>query len=286
MTGSTPRIDNAPYLTHRHAGLTIEGWSRAGIQSYWRIPELRIGFDLGAIPWDFTATGTWFITHSHIDHLAALPALLARRSMLKYPPPTIHVPAEAVEAVRSMLAAWRTLDGGAQECTLVGLQPGDRVPLSDLHFVSAFATSHPVPSRGFVVWERRQKLKDEFIGLPGTQLKELRESGAAITTEAHVPIVCYTGDTDPAGLDAEPALYAAKVLIVEMSFARDEHSRERIHEFGHLHLDDFVERADRFRNELIVAGHVTSRDEPADFQRLANDRLPVGLRERVKIWGA
>ena len=93
MPEPTPRIDNAPYLTRTHGGLTVEGWSRAGIQSYWRVPELKVGFDLGAVPWDFTPTGTWFVTHAHLDHLLALPALLARRWMLKYPPTTVHVPA-------------------------------------------------------------------------------------------------------------------------------------------------------------------------------------------------
>jgi ribonuclease Z len=286
MPDPTPRIENAPYLSHRHGGLTVEGWSRAGIQSYWRIPELRVGFDFGAIPWDFTPTPTWFVTHAHIDHLLALPAFLARRGMLKYPPPTIHVPAEVIGDVRALLAAWEALDRGNLICTLVGMNPGDVAELSDDHYVSAFPTAHPIPSRGYVVWERRQKLKDEYLGLPGDQLKQLREAGTELTAEVSVPLVCYTGDTGPAGLDADPAVYSAKVLITELSFARPEHSRERIHAYGHLHLDDFVERADRFRNELIVAGHVTSRDEPADFRRWVEERLPAGLRERVKVWGA
>jgi ribonuclease Z len=286
MSESTPRIENAPYHSLRHGGLTIEGWSRAGIQSVWRIPELRLGFDLGAIPWDFTPTGTWFVSHGHLDHLMALPGLVARRGMLKYPPPVVHVPAEIADHVRTLLAAWRALDGGQQACEVVGVRPGDRVELSDGRYVAAFPTAHPVPSRGYVVWERRHKLKPEYLGLVGEELKQLRESGAAMTNEVSVPLVCYTGDTGPAGLDAEPDLYEAKVLIVEMSFARPEHTRSRIHEFGHLHLDDFAERADRFRNELIVAAHVTSRDEPADFQRWVNDRLPAGLRERVRVWGA
>ena len=136
------------------------------------------------------------------------------------------------------------------------------------------------------MWERRHKLKPEYVGLPGEELKRLREAGTAMANEVSVPLVCYTGDTGPAGLDAEPALYEAKILIVEMSFARPEHSRERIHAFGHLHLDDFAERADRFHNELIVAAHVTSRDEPLDFQRWVNERLPDSLRQRVRVWGA
>ena len=74
-------LDNAPFLTHAHQGLTIEGYSRAAVQSYWRIPELRIGFDMGAQPWDFMGTATWAITHGHLDHIAALPVYIARRRM-------------------------------------------------------------------------------------------------------------------------------------------------------------------------------------------------------------
>ncbi|MBO0699549.1 MAG: metal-dependent hydrolase [Zavarzinella sp.] len=286
MPDATPRIENAPYLSLAHGGLTVEGWSRAGIQSYWRVPELRIGFDLGAVPWAFTPTGTWFVTHAHLDHLLALPALLARRWMLKYPPTTVYVPAEIVDDVWALLAAWRKLDRGAQDCTLVGLKPGDSVNLSDRHYVTAFPTAHPIPARGYVIWERRNKLKEEYAGLPGDRLKQLRETGGTLTVEVPVPLLCYTGDTGPAGLDADPAVYAAKILITECSFARPDHSPEKIHEFGHLHLDDFVGRADRFQNVLIIAGHTTSRDEPASFQQWAAERLPAGLRERFHVWGA
>jgi len=40
-----------------------------------------------------------------------------------------------------------------------------------------------------------------------------------------------------------------------MSFIRPNHRREKIHKFGHMHLDDFIERADRFQNELIICAH-------------------------------
>src|SRR6185503_11779655 len=124
----------------------------------------RIGFDLGAIPWDWTATATWFLSHAHLDHAMALPGLLARRKMLKFPPPVIHVPVEIANGVQGLLDAWRVLDRGTQQCTIVGMAPGQSVDLSDDHHVTAFATAHPVPSRGYIVWERRRKLREEFTG--------------------------------------------------------------------------------------------------------------------------
>ena len=58
-------INNLPVKTHKHNELTIEGYSRAAVQTYWRVPELKLGFDLGAQPWSFMGTETWFVSHGH-----------------------------------------------------------------------------------------------------------------------------------------------------------------------------------------------------------------------------
>src|SRR5438309_4407810 len=173
-------LDNAPILSCQHAGLTIEGYSRAAVQSYWRIPELKIGFDLGAQPWDFMGTPTWLVTHTHLDHVAALPVYVARRRMMRMEPPTIYLPAEAVEDVRRLLLVMQRLDRGRMVCQLNGLSPGDEIELSREHVVTAFATSHTVPSLGYLVWERRQKLKEEYQGLPNDRIRDLRLGGTAV----------------------------------------------------------------------------------------------------------
>src|SRR6202051_5124850 len=105
-------VDNAPILSCIHAGLTIEGYSRAAVQSYSRIPELKIGFDLGAQPWDFMGTPTWLVTHTHLDHIAALPVYVARRRMMRMEPPVIYLPNEAVEDVKRLLLIMQRLDCG------------------------------------------------------------------------------------------------------------------------------------------------------------------------------
>lgn len=277
-------VDNAPYLTHQHGGLTVEGWSRAAVQSYWRVPELKVGFDLGAQPWDFMGTPNWFVSHAHLDHIAALPVYVARRRMMKMEPPTIFVPSEAVDDVKRLMMVFQRLDRGRQTAHIEGVDPGDEIDLSRELVVTVFATTHTVPSRGFVVWDRRQKLKDEYLGLPGEKIRDLRMAGTPVTREVRLPLVCYTGDTSPAGLDDYPAAYEAKILITELSFIRAAHRREKIHKYGHMHLDDFLERADRFRNELIVAGHFSTRYHPTEIQRVLDRKLPAVLKAKMKLW--
>jgi ribonuclease Z len=277
-------VENAPILTCHHAGLTIEGYSRAAVQSYWRVPELKIGFDLGAQPWDFMGTPTWFVTHTHLDHVAALPVYVARRRMMKMEPPTLYVPAEAVEDVRRLLLIMQRLDRGRMVCDLRGVSPGQEIGLGRDHVITAFATTHTIPSVGYLVWERRFKLKEEFHGLPGEKLRDLRLAGTEITREVRTPLLCYTGDTSPAGLDGFPPVFEAKILITELSFIRPNHRREKIHKFGHMHLDDLLERADRFHNELIICAHFSTRYHPQEVHRYVDGKLPPGLRDRVKLW--
>jgi len=277
-------VDNAPYLSMTHGGLTVEGYSRAAVQSYWRIPELKVGFDLGAQPWDFMGTQNWFISHTHLDHIAALPVYVARRRMMKMEPPRVFIPAEAAEDVRRLLQIMQRLDRGRQICDLVSVEPGQEIELSREHVVTVWPTVHTIPSVGFVIWDRRNKLKEEYVGLAGEQIRDLRLGGTAVTREVRTPIVAYTGDTSPAGLDACPAAFDAKILITELSFIRKNHRREKIHKFGHMHLDDFLEREHLFKNEVIIAGHFSTRYHPNEVRKLLETKLTDGLKQKLKIW--
>ena len=155
-------LQNLPVKTLIHKGLTLEGYSRAAVQTYWRIPELKLGFDLGGQPWAFMGTPNWFVSHTHLDHVAALPVYIARRRMMKMEPPTIYLPESTLEGVQQMLRAFSRLDRGRLPCELVGLCPGQEIELSRELVVTTLETKHTVPSLGYIVWERRQKLKSQY----------------------------------------------------------------------------------------------------------------------------
>jgi len=277
-------IENLPVKTLVHKDLTIEGYSRAAVQTYWRVPELKLGFDLGAHPWSFMGTDTWFLTHTHLDHVAALPVYVARRRMMKMDPPTIYMPEHAIEPIERILKLFTRLDRGRLPCQLVAVKPGDEIEISREHVVTVSATTHTVPSLGYVVWERRRKLRPEFQNLSGSEIRDLRLGGTDVTEERRVPRVAYLGDSTPAGLDDCPAMYEAQILITELTFVAPRHRKDKIHKFGHMHLDDLIERRDRFKNELIVAGHLSARYHARQVRHYVERALPDMLDGRLHLW--
>ncbi len=109
-------VNNLPVKTLKHGDLTIEGYSRAAVQTYWRMPELKLGFDLGAQPWSFMGTATWFVSHAHLDHIVALPVYVARRRMMKMEPPTIYLPEHRSSRCSEILRQFTRLDRGRMPC--------------------------------------------------------------------------------------------------------------------------------------------------------------------------
>ena len=277
-------VENVPVLSHHHDGLTIEGYSRAAVQTCWRINELKLLFDCGIQPWDFMGTPTMFISHAHLDHIAALPAYVSRRRMMKMDPPVIYLPDSAVDAAWDMLQQFRKLDRGGMPCELIGMIAGDEIEIGREYMVTALRTKHTIESLGFVVHQRRHKLKPEYVDLEGSQIRELKQSGKEVTNEVRVPLVAYTGDTSPPGLDNNPVFFESKILISELTFVAPEHRKELIHKNGHMHVDDYIKRADKFQNELVIAGHLSTRYNDSQVKRLVSKALPDMLGGKLKLW--
>ena len=204
--------------------------------------------------------------------------------MMKMEPPAIYVPEVVVEPMQRILRLLSRLDRGRLPCTLLPIRPGAEIELSREHVVTVSATKHSVPSLGFVLWERRRKLKPEYAGLPGEKIRDLRLSGKEVTRELRIPRLAYLGDSSPEGLDACPAMYQAEVLIMELTFVAPSHRKDKIHKFGHMHLDDLVERADRFQNELVIASHFSTRYQPQQIEYHVRKALPEMLGGRRHLW--
>lgn len=145
-------------------------------------------------------------------------------------------------------------------------------------------TTHTVPSVGYIVWQRRHKLKSEYHDFSGEEIRDLRLNGIEVSEEIRVPQVAYLGDSRPRGLDDNPDMYRARVLIAEMTFVAPSHRKDLIHKHGHIHLDDVVARRDRFENERVIFAHFSTRYHDRQIRSLVEKALPGLLDGRICLW--
>lgn len=261
---------------------TLEGRSRAGHETYFRIKELGFGFDIGRCPDVLVSMNHVFITHAHLDHAAGIPFYAGQRHLQKLDPGTIYVPSEAADDVRELLKIQAKLTGAMLDIDIIGVGVGEEVMVGRRHLVRGHQATHRVAARGYELIERRHHLKPELFGTSGTDIAQLRREGAAIEEEYRRSILFYTGDTDRGLLENCSALYRSEVLLIECSFVLDGH-QDRAAKYRHIHIDDIADFADRFENELIILTHFSRRYSPDDIRRGVRKRLPASLHDRVRL---
>lgn len=270
------------YITLRTDHLTIEGRSRAGHETYFRVRELAIALDIGRGPDLVIPMQHVFVTHAHLDHAAGIPFYAGQRRLQQLDGGTIYVPAEAAEDFRALLAIQEKLTGAAFDVEVRGVASGDEIRFGRTHAVRGHTAPHRIAARGYEFLEIRHHLREEYAGLEREEILRLRREGVAVDEQYRCPILFYTGDTDRGILETCDALYKAEVLMIECSFIANGH-QERAAKYRHIHLDDIADFAERFENEVIILTHFSrrySRDEIRDGVRR---RVPHVLRERIRL---
>jgi ribonuclease Z len=272
------------FFTLETPHFTIEGRSRAGHETYFRIRELGIALDIGRCPDLLVHLQHIFITHTHIDHAAGIAFYAGQRRLQALEGGTIYVPEECADDVRELLAIQSRLTGAElrKEVVVAGVAVGDEIRFSRTHSVRAHAAPHRVAARAWEFVEVRHHLRAELAGLGGDEIARLRRVGVAVDEPYTRSILFYTGDTDRTLLESCAAVYKAEVLMIECSFLTDGH-QERAEKYRHIHIDDIADFADRFENELIVLTHFSRRYSRDQIQTAVKRRLPASLHERVRL---
>jgi ribonuclease Z len=261
---------------------TIRGISVGGVYTSLAVPELGVLFDAGASPRTNCAIDTILLSHGHVDHIGALPALLGIRALSgKQRPPRVIMPIEIVDDLKESLAVLSRLQRFSLDIEAIGMAPGDEVVLRGDLRVRAVRTFHPVPSLGYMLVRRVAKLKAELVGLPGPEIAARRRAGEDVTDHDDRLELAYATDTLVSVLDHSPELLRARVLIIECTFLDERKSLEAARAGCHIHLDELIERAERFENEHIVMMHVSQIYRPDEVAAVLDARVPPALRRRI-----
>lgn len=270
-------------LTSVTAGpFTIRGVSVGGVYTSLAVPELGVVFDAGISPRSAGGSDNILLSHGHADHVGALPAMLGIRALHgKTRPPRVFMPAEIVDDLQVALAALSKLQRFPLEIEAVGMNPGDDVELRGDLRVRAVRTFHPVPSLAYVITRRVTKLRAEFRGLPGPEIAARRAAGEPMTEHEDRMELAYATDTLVSVLDHAPDLLKARVLVMECTFLDSRKTLEAARAGCHVHLDEVIERAERFENEHVVLMHVSQLYRPDEVAKILDARVPPALRSRI-----
>lgn len=263
---------------------TLEGHSVSTIETYVKVPELNLVFDIGCGPRDAVNLDHLLLTHAHQDHALGLTKYISTRGLLDMAAPTVYAPEVILPHLEQLIRAWEALECRRTRCDyhLVPMRHGVEVELRRGLKVHPFLTDHSVPSMGFAVIEERQKLKPEYLGRPGPEIAALRQSGADILYTVREPLVTFVGDSTIRPFDDYALVRESDVLILESTFLREDELVDAPRK-KHTHLTQIVERLDGFKGRMLVLSHFSTRYTRSEVEETVWKAIPEVHRSKVRL---
>ena len=260
----------------------IQGISVAGEQTVVQVPELDVCFDIGGCPRPALVSPYVALSHGHMDHSAGIAYYFSQRQFQGMGTGSVVCHPALEKPIRQVMTAWVDLEGQRTGYRVIALAPDGELEIKNNLYLRAFATRHTPASQGYVVVERRSKLKRELVGLPQEKLVELKKNGQSITDTLEIPLVCYTGDTAWGEHFERPDVLSAKILITECTFLEPGH-RGRAEVGKHLHLDDVVRLMRASSAQSVVLTHLSRRTHMAEVRKQLNEALEPEDHDRVLV---
>ena len=272
-------------MKYNYGGLNIDALSVGGQYTSILIQNHRMAIDMGICSDAAIRCDKVFFTHAHADHMAGVIRHCSSREMMHMAPPTYYMGAENTDAFEKMLVQWRRLNHSKMPCKVVAMTPGESVSIHPKWNVSAFRSVHRVPCQGYLLSEKRKKLKEAFKGLSSNEISAIRKKGEEVVSVESIPIAAYTGDSTLDVLTLNPILQRVKLLIIELTFVNDAVSSESARKHGHIHIEDIEADCQLFQNERILLMHLSARHDRQTALDELNKRLPKDLMSRIDVLG-
>ncbi|MCF7958843.1 MAG: MBL fold metallo-hydrolase [Phycisphaerae bacterium] len=262
--------------------MEIIGYSVAGEESFVAIPSLDVCFDVGRAPDEAVSANHVLLSHGHMDHAAGVAYYCSQRDFREMAPGTVLLPDNLAPAVEELLNVWGQIDGNRPPANIIPMYPGQEYELRRNLFAYPFETNHSWKALGYTIIERRNKLKEEYLGLPGPEIVKLKNSGIPITYTINMPLVTYLGDTTSGDFENLACVQDSKILITECTFfEQDQHERARAGK--HYHIDHLGKMLEKWNNEHIILTHLSRRTDMKIAKKMIKDTFSPELAKKVRF---
>ena len=276
---------------------TLTGLSLGGTHTTIVMNELKICFDIGVLTNESTHCDKVLISHGHVDHCQSFFKHYRCRKIRKmYPTPVYIVPPVMETPMKESARSQFNMEKGRS----YGGVPKDFIEIKSLHpnehhefnrcshsvcKIYAYPMTHRIPAFGYTVVSEVPKLREEYYGIPGHKIKELRETKDDLFYTKRVIEVAYTGDTTIEGVLRQSDFLTAEILIIECTIIDDQLDRNETTKRGHIHIQDIVDNYNLFTNKHIVLFHLSPRYTGNVFELVdaAFSGLPKDFTDRVQI---
>ena len=261
---------------------TLEGYSRSTVETYVKVNELNICFDIGKCPLRLVSVPQVFISHFHGDHSLGMTYYIAHRNLARLPAGQIYVPAKALKAAENLISAHAAAEWARRDYELIPVESGMEIEFRRNHKMRMFATDHRIPSVGYQVIETRNKLKAEYHGLPQQDIVALKRSGTEITEEIRLPRITYVGDSSVDVFEWHPEIMDSEVLLTECTFLSDEHLEEAANR-KHMHIREILPYLDVMKSKYIVFMHFSMRYTRKEIVSYMERLIPQEHKSRILL---
>lgn len=264
----------------KFGNLTIEGVSRSTIETYFYLKELKLTFDIGKCPFHLTPVPNVFLSHMHGDHAIGLYYYISHRNLAKMEPGKIYLPEDAFNDTELAINSFASLEHAKRNFELIPLGVNQEIEYGRNHIIRTFETDHRIPSLGYLILNKKEKLKEDLKNKTQNEIVALKKQGTEITDKVYEPYITYVGDSTIKPVDQYDFIKESKILIIECTFLIPEHY-DQAELRKHIHLQDIIDRADEFKNEYILLTHFSMRYTDEMIRDYLKRRLPDCLKEKV-----
>jgi ribonuclease Z len=262
----------------------FQGYSLAGQTTSIYFKEPKVCFDIGqGLPFHLSAK-LFCLSHLHADHGSGIHYLLSQRSLFRLPEVPILVPAQHCSSIQKIIREWEKIEELKFSYQLIPVEEGLTFDLSSQWQVRAYPTPHRISSFGYIIFTKKKKLKDQYQNLAPHELILARSKGQPIDQIVYEPTVAFTGDTRIEFIETHPEFGLSQVLLMECTYLDHKKSIEETRRWGHIHLDEIIERQSLFKNEKVGLIHLSARYTTAEANKILKEKLSTDFRARVEIF--